>query len=146
MSAAPNFRARIYALALILAVLAAIFSCGIATSAQTPGPLNLTIEQGADFSITLTVKDSAGVVVNLTGYTFAAQFRQTYASTSPIATFTCTCTVPASGQIVLSMPNATTGALTAPQSGVWDLFLTDASLNKIRLLAGSVTVAPRVTR
>ena len=36
---------------------------------------NLYIDQGTDFSITVDVTDSAGDILNLSGYTAAAQIR-----------------------------------------------------------------------
>ena len=37
---------------------------------------NMIIEQGTDFSSTITVQDSSGNITNLTGYTAAAQIRK----------------------------------------------------------------------
>ena len=43
---------------------------------------NLTIDQDADFTQTLTIKDSAGDVVDLTGQTVTSKLRKTHLSSS----------------------------------------------------------------
>ncbi len=43
---------------------------------------NITIDQDADFTQTLTVKDSTGTVVDLTGQTITCKIRKTHLSTS----------------------------------------------------------------
>ena len=48
---------------------------------------NLYIDQGTDFSITVDCTDVSGEVLNLTGYTAAAQIRKTYSSSTVSATF-----------------------------------------------------------
>jgi hypothetical protein len=45
---------------------------------------NLQIDQGADFSTEIDVLDDNGDVVNLTGYTGAAQMRKHYTSAAAI--------------------------------------------------------------
>ena len=52
---------------------------------------NLYIDQGTDFSITVDVTDSAGDILNLTGYTASAQIRKTYSSSSVFKTFHLGC-------------------------------------------------------
>ena len=39
---------------------------------------NLFIDQGTDYTITIDTTDSAGEVLDLTGYTAASQIRKTY--------------------------------------------------------------------
>jgi len=53
------------------------------------GKYNITIDQGSDFSIQLTVKES-GSAKNLTGYSARAQLRPTQTSSTLSATFTTT--------------------------------------------------------
>ena len=43
---------------------------------------NITIDQDADFTETLTVKDSTGTVVDLTGSTMTSKLRKTHLSSS----------------------------------------------------------------
>ena len=44
------------------------------------GKLDLTIEQGATFSRTITIKDASNVVVDITNDTFAGQVRKRHQS------------------------------------------------------------------
>ena len=43
---------------------------------------NLFIDQGTDFSIVVDVTDATGSVLDLSGYSAAAQIRKTYGSSS----------------------------------------------------------------
>ena len=73
---------------------------------------NLYIDQGTDYSITVDCTDSAGEVLDLTGYTAAAQMRKTYGSSSISATFTTTIT-PSTGKVKLELTDTQTTGLTA---------------------------------
>ena len=42
---------------------------------------NITIDQDADYTETLTIKDSTGTVVDLTGQTVTSKLRKTHLST-----------------------------------------------------------------
>ena len=118
----------------------------VALSAQTPGALNIVLKQGADFSMTLAIKDAQGVAINLTGYTATAQMRRNASAVSPTASFSCTIPNGPDGSIVVALSHTVTSAMAAPDSGVWDLFLTAPGGNTLALVAGTVTVQPRVTR
>ena len=43
---------------------------------------NLTVDQDADFTQTLTIKDSTGTVVDISGQTVTSKMRKTHLSTS----------------------------------------------------------------
>ena len=70
---------------------------------------NITIDQGATFSETLTVTTDGSTAKNLTGYTTTSQFRKSYDSTT-YTSFT-TAQVDATGVITLSLTAAQTTAL-----------------------------------
>ena len=74
------------------------------------GKYNITIDQGSDFSIQLTVKES-GTAKNLTGYNARAQLRTTQTASSVAATFSCTITNASGGVITMSLPYSTTASL-----------------------------------
>ncbi len=67
------------------------------------GKYNITIDQGSDFSIQLTVKES-GSAKNLTGYNARAQLRPTQTSSTLSATFTTTITNASGGVMTMSLP------------------------------------------
>ena len=108
------------------------------------GFVELTIEQGANFSTTVTVNDSNGSPTNLTNYTAAAQLRKSYYSTTATA-FTVAVTNAAAGQITMSITSANTANLT-PGRYVYDLLITSPTSVKSRVIEGIATILPSVTR
>ena len=106
---------------------------------------NLFIDQSADFTTTVTINDSAGSALDLTGYTALAMIRKTYQSTTA-TTFTSTFVSPrTTGQITISLTDTQTAALEAGRY-VYDLVITDSSGNKTRVVEGIATVNPSVSR
>lgn len=112
---------------------------------MTAAVYNLVIDQGSDFAINFTVKED-GSAKNLTGYSARAQMRTSKTASSVAATFTCTISTPTNGTVTMSLPNATSSALTAG-TYVYDLEIFTAN-NAIvtRLLQGSVDLTQEVTR
>jgi len=104
---------------------------------------NLQIDQGANFSTEIDVLDDNGDIVNLTGYTGAAQMRKHYTS-STATNFTVA--INASGGTVTLSMNAATSANVTPGRYVYDCELTNSSNIVSRLVEGIVTVTPQVTR
>ena len=108
------------------------------------GFVELTVEQGANFSTTIDVKDGTNTIINLSGYTVAAQMRKSYYSTTANS-FTTTITDASAGIITMAMNSANTSGLT-PGRYVYDLLLTSGTGVKTRVIEGIVTVMPSVTR
>jgi hypothetical protein len=108
------------------------------------GFVELTIEQGANYSTTVTVNDSNGSPTNLTNYTAAAQLRKSYYSTTATE-FTVAVTDAAAGQITMSITSANTANLT-PGRYVYDLLITSPTSVKSRVIEGIATILPSVTR
>lgn len=108
------------------------------------GFVELTLEQGANFNTVLDLKDSAGGILNLAGYTVAAQMRKSYYSTTA-TNFTITVTDAAAGQITMSMNSANTANVT-PGRYVYDVLITSGASIKTRIIEGIITVLPSVTR
>ena len=107
--------------------------------------LEITIEQGANLTSTVTVSDTQGDAVNLSTYSASAQIRKSYYSSSA-NTLTATITGNANGQITLSMTAANTAALT-PGRYVYDLIITNSVDNSVtRVVEGTAVVLPSVTR
>jgi len=109
------------------------------------GTYNLVIEQGATFSLTLTVLENS-VAKDLTGFKARAEARTSHKSSTVLITFTAQITDPTNGVIVLSLTPAVTKALDPKKGGVWDLELEDVGGDVIRLLQGIVTISPEVTK
>lgn len=106
---------------------------------------NIFINQGADFSTTVTISDGDGTALDLAAFTALAQIRKTYestTSTSFLATFESPRTT---GKITISLTDTQTAAL---ESGryVYDLLITSVSGAKTRVVEGIATVNPSVSR
>ena len=107
--------------------------------------LEITIEQGANLTSTVTVSDTQGDAVNLSTYSASAQIRKSYYSSSA-NTLTATITGNANGQITLSMTAVNSAALT-PGRYVYDLIITNSVDNSVtRVVEGTAVVLPSVTR
>lgn len=106
---------------------------------------NIIIDQGTDFSTTITVRDTDGNIKNLTGHTGYAQVRKHY-NASTAYNFEIEFQNPrSSGQLTLKMGRGVTETL-EPGRYVYDVELTDASDIRTRLVEGIVTVTPQVTK
>ena len=106
------------------------------------GKYNITIDQGSDFSIQLTVKES-GVAKNLTGFSARAQLRPNQTSSTLSATFTCAITNAAGGILTMSLPYSSTANL-AGDKYTYDLEIYTGSAVQ-RLIQGQATVRANVT-
>jgi len=104
---------------------------------------NLQIDQGTDFSTEIDVLDENGDVVDLTGYSGAAQMRKHYTSSTSTA---FNVAINASGGTVTLSMNAATSANVTAGRYVYDCELTSSSNTVSRLVEGIVTVTPQVTR
>lgn len=104
---------------------------------------NILIDQGSSFSTSINLTTTADDVIDLTGFTGAAQMRKHYTSSNSTP-FTVT-VLPESGVVRLAMTANTTANLVAGRY-VYDVELT-SSLGVIsRIVEGIVTVTPNVTR
>lgn len=104
---------------------------------------NIVIDQGADFSTTINLSDEDGNIINLSGFTGAAQMRKHYASVTSYS-FTVDINEPA-GEVTLSMTSNQTDNIPAGRY-VYDCELTDNNDVRSRIVEGIVTVTPGVTR
>jgi hypothetical protein len=107
--------------------------------------VEITIEQGANLTSTVTVNDTQGDSVNLSTYSASAQLRKSYYSSSA-NTLSAIITGNANGQITLSMTAANTSNLT-PGRYVYDLIIRNTIDNSVtRVVEGTAVVLPSVTR
>ena len=112
---------------------------------------DLIIDQGADFSLELTVKES-GSAKSLSGWVATAQLRASKESASAAASFNATVQEPkANGKIQLSLPYHVSDDLTAGQY-FYDLEIREAAsaaasaVQVSRLVHGTATLRREVTR
>jgi len=106
---------------------------------------NLIIEQGTDYSTTLTVEDSTGSAQDLTGYTAAGQIRKHYTSNTAINFTIAFGATRTDGKLTISLGRVTTANM---ESGryVYDVEITSAANTRSRLVEGIVTITPQVTK
>lgn len=104
---------------------------------------DIAIEQGADWSRDLFLTTATQGAINIAGRTFSSQIRQ-YPSGSVATAINCTVVSAAGGQLRLSVTSA--ASLLVPTAGAkYDLFMVTSAGVSSRLLAGSVSVTPRIT-
>ncbi len=117
------------------------------------GRYDITIEQGATFSLPLSLKNSDNTAFNLTGYTGRGQIRKYHRSTTIVASFTVTISVtPTDGTLTVTMTAAETAALACGETiiedkskYVYDIEIVAGAVVK-RILDGYAYVSPEVTR
>jgi len=111
---------------------------------MVPAKQDIKIMRGDTEVFNITISDSAGSPVNLTGSSFASQIRYTRDATSVAASFTCVITDAANGVVQLTLGSTASAAL---DDGVayWDLQRTFGSTVST-ILSGKCTVLADVTR
>jgi hypothetical protein len=106
---------------------------------------NLTIDQGSDFAIELSLQEG-GVSKDLTGYSARAQMRRTINSSTVAAEFTCTITDALNGALKMELSNSVSSGLTGGKY-FYDLEIFTANDTLVKkLLKGEVILNPEVTR
>lgn len=105
---------------------------------------NITIDQGATFSLDLALTNDDGTAKDLTNYTVASQMRKSYDATTYTA-FTVV-KVNATGAITLSLTATETAALKAGRY-VYDVECDGSDpVETLRVVEGLVNVTPNVTK
>jgi hypothetical protein len=137
---------RLFIILILLAAFPAFDTAQSPAYAADPGSYDITMYAGEDYRLTLKLADSTGSDINLTGNSYAAQFRSAPAPTGSIfATYSTTVTSAGTGMISVRLSRAQTTALTG-KSGLWDLKQTDSVGLVSYLLTGKCAVRPTVTR
>jgi len=130
----------------LLITLYSLLITASAVYAFDPGVYDVTMYAGEDFKLTLLLKDSTGAAMNLTGSTYAAQFRSAPAPAGTVfATYSASAPTPANGQIEVKLSRAQT-AINTGKAGMWDLRQTGTTGLVSYLLTGKAAVKPTVTR
>jgi hypothetical protein len=104
--------------------------------------LDLTFIQGDDFKAVVTAKDSAGSVINLSGYGVAGKVRNRYSDSTHLFDLNPSIATAASGTINIDV--AATGTASMPVTeAVYDVEIYIGS-QVTRLLEGNVKILPQV--
>lgn len=110
----------------------------------TPADQDLTIVRGDTETLVVTMTTDGTTAVNITGRTYRAQIRSSQDATTVKASFTCTVTNGAAGQVTCVL-SATDSATLPVGIAYWDLE-ENASGTVSTVLSGTVTVLADVTR
>ena len=104
---------------------------------------NLIVDQGSNFTSTITVTDSDGDIVNLTGYTYAGKIKKNYSSATAVSFVTPT-TPGSNGQIEIRLTDTQTKLL---ESGryVYDVEIYSSGGVTTRVVEGQLEVTAGVT-
>ena len=110
---------------------------------MSAGKYNITMDQGSDFTLQLTVKES-GVAKNLSGYSARGQMRTSASAENASASFVCTITNATGGTLTIALSATTTSGLSAGQY-VYDVeIFTGSTVQK--LIQGNVRVNAEITK
>ena len=106
---------------------------------------NLRIDQGASFSSDVTVTNSDGDVVDLTGYTTEAKMAKSYGADTTVTITSALASDPTTGVVELTLTDSQTAALDAPARYVYDVYITKTADSTVtRVIEGVITVNPKV--
>lgn len=108
-----------------------------------PANFDLELYKGDYLPFRLILRDSAGVPIDLTGYTARAQIRD-YIDSTVVFEFALTIT-PTTGTIDVILNSPISSGL-LPGSYIWDIQVTNPSGNTRTHIAGDVKVYDEVTR
>ena len=107
--------------------------------------LELSCDQGADFSVNLDLTNDDGSTINVSKYTFSSSIRKSYYSANVTANLTVAIANAASGAVTLSMNAETTANIIAGRY-LYDIKMVRSDSSVSRVVEGIITVFPQVTR
>jgi hypothetical protein len=102
-----------------------------------PARYDITIYQGATFSLGLQYKTGSGVPVNMSGYIVAAQLWNK-TGTAKLANFSTPWTDQASGIFKMSLTSNITSGIT--EQGQYDVLITEPVGDKFYILRGTAFI------
>ena len=111
--------------------------------AIAPGTYDMTIQRRSDHSVSVTLKDSGGSAVNLTGYTLASQVWDS-SRTTKAADATVSVTSASGGTFTWSVTDTQTTTFTADEYK-YDVLLTNGSGLKEYWIEGTIYMSEGYT-
>ena len=117
---------------------------------MTAARYDLIIDQGADFSLELTVKESS-TAKDLTGWFARAQLRKNKSSSSIAASFSASITSASAGKLTMSLPYSVSDDMTAGlyhyDLEIYQAASAAATATQVsRLINGTANIRREVTR
>ena len=107
--------------------------------------LNLTIDQGSDFLVNLTVTDDSGTAYNLTEWTANSSFKKHHTA-STYHDFTSEVVVASTGNLNLVLPGSTSATIPSGRYYYDVVLKSNANTAVKRVLQGTVKIDPKVSR
>lgn len=107
-----------------------------------PGTYDITIHQGATFSLEVQYKDSDDNGVDMAGYTVEAKLANRL-DTSDLATFTPSWVDQSAGKFKIKLSSTQTAAITT--DGQYDILVTEPGGDKYYLLQGRALLDRGIT-
>ena len=112
---------------------------------MSAGTYNITIDQGADFTLNFTVKED-GTAKNLTSYSVRADLRKKKEDSAPAVQFTGSVVNASNGTAKIVLTNVQTKALTAGLYFYDIEIFTASDAEVIRVVQGTANVTREITR
>lgn len=122
---------------------------------MSAGNYDILVEQGATFLLTITIKDTSGNPINLTGQTFRGKIKKSFTDVTAQATFVCTLAnqLTDPGKVAISLSAVDTAAIVLNTQGTarvlttmaYDIESDNAGVVK-RWLQGLAKISPEVTK
>lgn len=123
-----------------------VLSLPFSVHALDPAIYDAVMYANEDYRLNMVLKDSAGAVMNLSGYSYKAQFRSAPAPAGIVyANYSAYVTSTTGGALTVRLSKAQTSALSG-YAGFWDLQQTDSASAISYLLSGRAVVKTTVTR
>ena len=107
--------------------------------------LELSCDQGSNFSVNLDLTNDDGAAINVAGFTFTSSIRKSYYSSNVTANLTVTIANSAAGNVALSMNAATTANIVAGRY-LYDVKMVRTDSTVSRVIEGIITVFPQITK
>lgn len=119
---------------------------------------DIEVKQGATYRLLMTIKDNNGDEIDLTGYTFRGQIRDTTSSPTIQATFTFDVKTQSGGtlgQVEAILTAAATAGIVLPEvdkphrkitTMVYDIESDNGGGEVVRWLQGKAEISPEVTK
>lgn len=106
---------------------------------------NIYIDQGANFSNTITVSGADGNALDLTNYTTASQMRKSYASSTAYNLNATVLSPETNGKLRITLTAAQSGTIPAGRY-LYDVEITSNGGTKTRVVEGIAVVTPEITQ
>ena len=103
---------------------------------------NITINQNADFRRSFQVKED-DIILDITNYSFSGRLKASFNDDTHVD-FTTSVTDGPAGTFSVLLTDTVTSAM-SPGTWVYDIVMTDAALDKTRLIQGNAFVKQGVT-